>query len=99
MKPGQGKKRKLYNVGQQIAMSSEDIARRFFHVLDLLIANGTIPGIRLFCEVHKIERRNFSRLRKQPKRKFDLRFMFILVKHYNINANYLICGVGKVYQS
>jgi hypothetical protein len=79
-------------------MKSEEIVKRYFQVLDLLIDNGTIPGIYQFCEQHKIERRNFSRLRKNPERKFELRFIWILVKHYNVNANYLILGSGNLFQ-
>lgn len=75
------------------------IVNRYFQALDILIQNERVKGVSEFCERHEIDRRNFSRFQKEPERKFYLYLLYIMVEHYQVNANFLITGKGKLFLS
>lgn len=80
-------------------MINSEIVKRYFQALDIIIQTGEISGITEFCDKHGIDRRNFSRLRKEPGRKFYLYLLHIIVENYNVDANYLISGRGRLFLS
>ena len=75
--------------------SQSEVVARYFEALDHLLAAGRIDSLRKFSERYHIVRQNMLRLRNDPERKFDLRFLTILVIDYDIKAEWLLTGQGK----
>lgn len=78
--------------------TNEQIAIRFFEVLDDLKARKVIHGVRNFYVRYDIDQRNVYQLRKEPHRNiFKAWWLSALVEDYNVSATWLLTGKGKMY--
>lgn len=85
-------------------MANTDITKqvisRFFEALDLIVSNKTIRGIKTYCDMYNIDRRNLYNQRKDLNRGwFQVSWLYPLVTTYNINAEWLITGKGRMFKS
>ncbi len=79
---------------------SKQIMERFYSTLDVLIATKKIRGVATYCrQCGEIDRRNFVAQRKNLDRGwFQLSWLELMVKDYNVNAKWLITGIGKMFE-
>lgn len=75
---------------------SQQINKRFFEAYDYLTEIGKIKNPFRFCKEHEIHRSSFIRLRNEPEREFQLRFLTILVEEFGISAKWLLTGEGAM---
>ena len=79
---------------------SKQIMERFYSALDAIIAKKDIRGVQTYCREYNIDRRNFIAQRKNLDRSiFQLSWMQPMVKHYNINAEWLLTGHGRMFKN
>lgn len=76
---------------------SQSINKRFFEAYDALLALGKIKSKNAFCVDHDIDRRNFDRLREDPGREFQMSWLTALVVEYNVSADWILTGRGKLF--
>ncbi len=77
---------------------SKDIMTRFYNALDALIAMKRIRGVATYCRECNTDRRNFISQRKDLDRGwFQLSWLQPMVKEYDINAKWLLTGIGKMF--
>lgn len=76
---------------------SEEINKRFFEAFDALIARGDVRSSYQFCTDRKIDRRNFDRLRAEPRRKFPLSLIRTLVLDFGVSADWIVTGRGVMF--
>ena len=69
---------------------------RFFAALDALIIMGKLQMKIEFCTRYGIDPGNFTRLRKDPYRAFELAYLSYLVEDYGVSADWLITGRGRM---
>ena len=82
-----------------IAPTGVAITKRFFLVLDVAISQRKIRGIKTFTDKHGINYWNFSTLKKeQEKRMLKPEWLAYIVEDFNINAEWLLTGVGSMFK-
>ena len=89
---------------KELSKQAEEIQRRFFEALDLLIAQGRLKGIKTFCDEHGLNRTKYSNRRNalasgssaSPYKLIDIEALTYLVKDYGISAEWLLMGKGEV---
>lgn len=75
------------------------IAKRFALTLDVLINQRKLRGIKTFTDAHDINYWNFSTFLKEPtKRVLKTEWLAYLVQDYNVNADWLLTGVGNMFK-
>ncbi len=82
------------------------IQERFFASLNECISMGKIAGLQTFCKEYGLHKPKYSRLRTQigdpakvSKYKFiDIDSLYYLVKDFNISADWLLTGKGKMFR-
>lgn len=75
------------------------ITKRFFLALDVLIGKRTIRGLKTFTDLYGINYWNFSTLRKEPtKRMLKSEWLMYLVSDFDIDAEWLLTGVGGMFK-
>jgi len=78
---------------------SQHIMERFYSALDAIIAMGQIKGVATYCRLYDIDRRNFIAQRKDLSRGwFQLSWLQPMIKDYNVNAEWLITGYGRMFK-
>jgi hypothetical protein len=77
---------------------NRQIIDRYFDALEMLIGAGKVESKSDFCARYDIDRANFLRNRRLPGSKFPLFLLTVLVADYNVSANWLLTGRGKVFQ-
>lgn len=76
------------------------ITKRFFLVLDVVIAQHKIRGIKTFTDNHGINYWNFCTLKKdQEKRMLKAEWLAYMVEDFAINAEWLLTGVGNMFKT
>jgi len=88
-----------------VSKQTQDVQRRFFEAIDLLIAAGKLAGLQTFCDDHGLHRAKYSNLRsalRNPEHNARYKFIDIdalvyLVKEYNICAEWLLTGRGEMF--
>lgn len=76
------------------------ITKRFFLALDTLTEQKKIRGMQTFTRMHGINYWNFSTLRKdQDKRMLKPEWLAYLVQDFDINAEWLLVGVGDMFKT
>lgn len=80
-------------------VATKEIMNRFYCALDVLIETKKIRGVATYCrESGGIDRRNFLAQRKDMDRGwFQLSWLQLMVKEYEINAKWLLTGIGKMF--
>lgn len=74
------------------------IVARFFQVLEYLKASKQIRGIKTFCDLYEINRRNLHVCKTNPQSgNFKLTWLAILIKEYNVNSEWLMTGKGEMF--
>ena len=77
---------------------SQQITRRFFEALRVLISQRKLRGINTFTTRYGINRRNFTELERDPSREmFKTDWLAILVRDFNVNPFWLLCGSGDMF--
>lgn len=78
---------------------SQHIMERFYVALDAIIAMEKIKGVATYCRLYDIDRRNFIAQRKDLNRGwFQLSWLQPMIKDFNINAEWLLTGKGKMFK-
>ena len=81
------------------AIDSQEIVKRFFQALYLLIESKKIRGKQTFTRQYGINRWNMNRLEKQPESNiFQVCWLTYLVEDYGVSAKWLLTGKGGVYE-
>lgn len=84
-----------------------EIQNRFFAALNLLIDSGQISGIKGFCEANHLNRIKYSNIRSEMNkpeserkatnyRIIDIDALTYLCMDYNVSAEWLLLGKGKM---
>lgn len=87
------------------------IHRRFFDALDVIIENGKTNGLQTFCNEHGLQRNKYSKIRmelRNPERRkeekahryrsIDIDALTHLCNDFNISAEWLLLGKGKMFK-
>jgi hypothetical protein len=78
---------------------SQKIIKRFFEVLQTLIKEKKLRGIKTFCDEVNIDRWNFYKLRKNPSSDImQIAWLSYLVDKYEVSAEWLLTGKGKMFK-
>lgn len=84
----------------KISPTGAAITKRFFSVIDVLINQRKIRGMKTFTDMHDINYWNFSTLRKdQDKRMLKPEWLAYLVQEFNVSAEWLLTGVGSMFKT
>lgn len=74
------------------------IVERFFKVLEFLKASKEIRGLKTFCDLYDINRRNLIFCKTNPESgMFKLTWLAILIKEYNVSSEWLMTGYGEMF--
>lgn len=74
------------------------IVERFFKVIEYLKASKEIRGLKTFCDLYDINRRNLMYCENNPESgMFKLTWLAILIKDYNVSAEWLMTGKGEMF--
>ena len=92
---------------QSVRPAAMAIQKRFFEVLDMLIAQGKIGGLEPFCNQYGLYRPKYSNLRtslkdpdrKKPYRVIDIDAPIYLIKDYGVSVDWLYFGRGPMFKS
>jgi len=75
-----------------------EIIERFYEAIDEIITMRKIRGVQTFCNLYDIDKRNFYAQRKDMSRGwFKVSWLHPLVKEYNVSADWLLTGRGKMF--
>lgn len=84
----------------KISPTGTAITKRFFFVLEVLILQRKIRGMKTFTNMHDINYWNFSTLRKdQNRRMLKPEWLAYLVQDFNVSAEWLLTGVGSMFKT
>ena len=89
---------------KELSKQAEEIQRRFFEALELLIAQGRLKGIKTFCDDYGLNRTKYSNRKTalasgasaSPYKLIDIEALAYLVKDYGISAEWLLVGKGRI---
>lgn len=84
-----------------IKISPEGVAitKRFFLALDTLQMQRKIRGLKTITDKYGLNYWNMSTLRNEPEKRFlKPECLAFLVRDYGISADWLLCGVGQMFQ-
>ena len=83
-----------------ISPTGAAITKRFFLVLDVAIQQRKIRGLKTFTNKHGINYWNFGTFKKdQEKRLLKPEWLAYVVEDFNINAEWLLTGVGNMFKT
>ena len=72
--------------------------KRFFLAIETLQMQRRLRGMKTFTDRYNINYWNLSTLRKEPDRRFlKPEWLSHLVQDYQVNANWLLIGVGNMF--
>lgn len=84
----------------KISTTGVAITKRFFFAIDVLINQRKIRGMKTFTDLYNINYWNLSTLRKeQDKRMLKSEWLAYLVQDFNVNAEWLLTGVGSMFKT
>jgi len=83
------------------------IQLRFFEALDIVIETGQCGGLKTFCDKHNLNRVRYSYVRTNIRNTgedrmikykiIDLVALTYLCQDYNVSADWLLLGKGKMF--
>lgn len=90
----------------EMSKEAEQIQRRFFDALNMLISQGRLDGIQTFCRQYGLNRPKYSNLRMSLStghsaasyKYIDIEALSHLVKDYGISAEWLLTGSGGMFK-
>jgi hypothetical protein len=90
----------------EMSKQAEEIQRRFFDALNMLISQGRLDGLQTFCRQYGLNRPKYSNLRmslstghSSASYKFiDIEALSHLVKDFGISAEWLLVGTGGMFK-
>ncbi|MDD4190392.1 MAG: hypothetical protein PHI28_03625 [Mangrovibacterium sp.] len=74
---------------------------RFYEAIDAIITRGDIRGIKTYCDLYNIDRRNFYAQKKNidsKRLRFQISWMVPVVRDFKVNATWLLTGKGKMFK-
>ena len=75
-----------------------DIVSRFFEAVDALILCRQFRGVATFARHYWIDRRNLSKLRRDPSRGiFRAEWLAVLVADWHVSPRWLLTGEGGIF--
>lgn len=91
---------------KEISKESEEIQRRFFEALDMLISQGKIKGIKTFCDEYGLNRVKYSNRRSalqtgssaSPYKIIDIEALVYLARDYSVSSDWLLSGRGGMFK-
>ena len=76
-----------------------EINKRFFEALDMVVASRMIRGVATFCNEHNIDRRNLIKTQKSPtEQRVKTEWIYFLATDFNISADWIITGRGGMFK-
>lgn len=89
-----------------VSQQTQAIQKRFFEVIDVLIARGILAGLQTFCTDHDLHKAKYSNLRTatrnpdhDPRYRFiDIDAMVYLVRDYKVSCEWLLLGRGGMFK-
>ena len=82
----------------KITSNGEEITRRFFEAIDLLIERKYIRGVKTFSTKYNINYWNFKTLKKEPaKRILKPEYIKYIVEDFGVSSNWIITGKGEIF--
>ncbi len=92
-------KKKPTNRKNNTTLAGQQIVTRFYIAVNELINRKEIRGIQTFTNLYGINRRAFKTIEANPQRKmFDTGWLNYLVKDFNVNAEWLLLGIGPMFK-
>ena len=77
---------------------SKQIMERFYSALDAIIESKKIGGVKTYCRLYEIDRRNFIAQRKDLDRGwFQVSWLQPMVREYGVSARWLLTGFGRMF--
>ena len=74
------------------------IVERFFKAIEYLKAAKKIRGLKTFCDLYEINRRNLQFCKLHPESgNFKLTFLAILIKDFGVSSEWLMTGNGDMF--
>lgn len=84
----------------KISPTGAAITKRFFFVIDVLVNQRKLRGMKTFTDLYNINYWNLSTLRKdQDKRMLKPEWLAYMVQDFNVNAEWLLTGVGSMFKT
>jgi hypothetical protein len=91
---------------KELSRDAEEIQRRFFEALNMLISQGRLDGLQTFCRQYGLNRPKYSNLRMSltaghsaaPYKYIDIEALAYLVKDYGVSADWLLTGAGGMFK-
>ena len=78
--------------------SQADIVLRFFEAVDALVLVRKLRGVSTFARLYGIDRRNLSKLRRDPSRGiFRAEWLAVLVADWHVSPRWLLTGDGGIF--
>jgi len=75
------------------------IVERFFKALEFLKAAKKIRGVKTFCDLYEVNRRNLMFCKDNPESgMFKLTWLAILIKEYGVSSEWLMTGNGDMFK-
>lgn len=91
--------KKPTNRKNNTTLAGQQIVTRFYIAIHELINRKEIRGIQTFTNLYDINRRAFKTIEANPQRKmFDTGWLNYLVKDFNVNAEWLLLGIGPMFK-
>lgn len=80
------------------APATKQVIGRFFAALDAIIERGDIAGIKTYCTLYGIDRRNLYQQKKDFERSiFQVSWLYPLATEYGVNSHWLLTGIGNMF--
>lgn len=89
-----------------VSSQTQNVQRRFFEAIDILVLQGKLAGLQTFCIEHDLHKAKYSTLRSSlTKPNYEARYKLIdidaivhLVKDYGVSSDWILLGRGLMFK-